>query len=63
MTIEITREDLVLLRDCTANVNIKLDCQYALRGDTEALARCAKIIERAKPSAATNASYEGSIRP
>ena len=45
-----TRDDLVLLRDCTASVDMKLDCERAMRGDEEAMERCAVVIRRARPN-------------
>lgn len=63
MTIAVTADDIRLLWGCTANVDLQLDCIRALRGDTEALARCAKVIERAMPSADNAASYELAVRP
>lgn len=45
-----TRQDLILLRSCTASIDLKLDCERALRGDEEAMERCAVVVRRARPS-------------
>lgn len=52
-------EELRLLRSCTANLETKLDCDLAIRGDGEALERCAQILRRARPS---GAAALGSVR-
>lgn len=47
---DVTRQELELLHSCTASVDVRLDCDHALRGDETALARCAEILRRARPS-------------
>lgn len=42
--------ELKLLRSCTNDIDIKMDCDKARRGDLEAMSRCATILCRASPS-------------
>lgn len=52
-------DELQLLRSCTASVDVKLDCDRAMRGDQEATERCARILRRARPSGVRELTGKG----